>query len=164
MIEAMNPLLKKRWTSGSGDVHTFQNVVMEVSDHAKNNKIFIGSDSFLTKKRTCFVTAVCLLTKNKGGRYFLYKDYLKTNQFNILSVRITEEVRRSIELAEYFMNSHNILPQEIELHLDVSPFGAKNGTSKFSEMLRGYVQGYGFGCKLKPNAWASQTVADKHSK
>lgn len=164
MIEAMNPLLKKRWTSGSGDVHTFQNVVMEVSDHAKNNKIFIGSDSFLTKKRTCFVTAVCLLTKNKGGRYFLYKDYLKTNQFNILSVRITEEVRRSIELAEYFMNTYDILPQDIELHLDVSPFAAKNGTSKFSEMLRGYVQGYGFGCKLKPNAWASQTVADKHSK
>tara|TARA_B100000963_G_C22513398_1_gene619464 strand:+ start:567 stop:1061 length:495 start_codon:yes stop_codon:yes gene_type:complete len=164
MIKAMNPLLKKRWTSGSGVIHTFDDIVSEISNHAKNNKIFIGSDSFLTKKRTCFVTAVCLLTKNKGGRYFLYKDYLKTNQFNILSVRITEEVRRSIELAEYFMNTYNILPQDIELHLDVSPFAAKNKTSKFSDMLKGYVQGYGFGCKLKPNAWASQTVADKHSK
>ena len=164
MIVTMNSLSKKRWTSGSGVLHTFEGVTKQVLTHSKNNKIFIGSDSFLTKKRTCFVTAVCLVTENKGGRYFLYKDYLKTNQFNILSVRITEEVRRSIELAEYFMNSHNILPQEIELHLDVSPFGAKNGTSKFSEMLRGYVQGYGFGCKLKPNAWASQTVADKHSK
>ena len=52
----------------------------------------------------------------------------------------------------------------IELHLDVSPFAAKEGTSKFSEMLKGYVQGYGFECKLKPNAWASQSVADRHSK
>ena len=164
MIIAMNPLLKKRWISGSGSVHSFDEVSNLVSLHSHTNKIFIGSDSFLTKKRTCFVTAVCLITKDKGGRYFLYKDYLKTNQFNILSVRITEEVRRSIELAEYFMNTCSILPQDIELHLDVSPFAAKNGTSKFSEMLRGYVQGYGFGCKLKPNAWASQTVADKHSK
>ena len=164
MIIAMNPLLKKRWISGSGSVHSFDEVSNLVSLHSHTNKIFIGSDSFLTKKRTCFVTAVCLITKDKAGRYFLYKDYLKTNQFNILSVRITEEVRRSIELAEYFMNTYNILPQDIELHLDVSPFAAKNGTSKFSEMLRGYVQGYGFGCKLKPNAWASQTVADKHSK
>jgi len=164
MITAMSPLLKKRWISGAGRIHSFEEVSNMVSLHSRTNKIFIGSDSFLTKKRTCFVTAVCLITKDKGGRYFLYKDYLKTNQFNILSVRITEEVRRSIELAEYFMNTYNILPQDIELHLDVSPFAAKNGTSKFSEMLRGYVQGYGFGCKLKPNAWASQTVADKHSK
>ena len=159
-----DPLFNKKWYSGSGTRHSFEEVSSIVSAHSRNNKIFIGSDSFLTKKRTCFVTAVCLLTKDKGGRYFLYRDYLKTNQFNILSVRITEEVRRSIELAEYFMNTYNILPQDIELHLDVSPFGAKNGTSKFSDMLKGYVQGYGFGCKLKPNAWASQTVADKHSK
>tara|TARA_B100000131_G_scaffold299628_1_gene320292 strand:+ start:247 stop:741 length:495 start_codon:yes stop_codon:yes gene_type:complete len=164
MILSMSPLLKKKWISGSGTVHSFDEVSNMVSLHSRGSKIFIGSDSFLTKKRTCFVTAVCLLTKNKGGRYFLYKEYLKTNQFNVLSVRITEEVRRSIELAEYFMNTYSILPQNIELHLDVSPFGTKNGTSKFSEMLRGYVQGYGFGCKLKPNAWASQTVADKHSK
>ena len=164
MISDMNPLLKKKWISGSGIVHTFDEISNVVYNHSRNNKIFIGSDSFLTKKRTCFVTAICLLTKNKGGKYFLYKDYLKTNQFNILSVRITEEVRRSIELAEFFMNKYTILPQDIELHLDVSPFGTKNGTSKFSDMLKGYVQGYGFGCKLKPNAWASQTVADKHSK
>jgi predicted RNase H-related nuclease YkuK (DUF458 family) len=164
MIPDMNPLSSKKWISGSGIIHTFDEINNIVSAHSCNNKIFIGSDSFLAKKRTCFVTAICLLTKDKGGRYFLYKDYLKTSQFNILSVRITEEVRRSIELAEHFMNTYNILPQDIELHLDVSPFGAKNGTSKFSDMLKGYVQGYGFGCKLKPNAWASQTVADKHSK
>ena len=164
MIVTMNPLSKKRWASGSGVLHSFEDIEKEVLTHSKSNKIFIGSDSFLTKKRTCFVTAVCLLTKNKGGKYYLYKEYLKTNQFNILSVRITEEVRRSIELAEYFMDTYSVLPQNIELHLDVSPFAAKNGTSKFSDMLKGYVQGYGFGCKLKPNAWASQTVADKHSK
>ena len=57
-----------------------------------------------------------------------------------------------------------IKPHNIELHLDVSPFSANNGTSKFSEMLRGYVVGFGLDCKLKPNAWAGQTVADKHSK
>lgn len=160
----MDLLVKKRWLSGSGKDYTFEEVNNIVSEHALNHKIFIGSDSFITKNRTCFVTAVCLLTKNLGGKYFLYKDYVPTRQFSILSVRITEEVRRSVELADYFMNSHNILPSDIELHLDVSPFAAKNGTSKFSDMLKGYVQGYGFECKLKPNAWASQSVADRHSK
>tara|TARA_X000001382_G_C3094585_1_gene154660 strand:+ start:161 stop:652 length:492 start_codon:yes stop_codon:yes gene_type:complete len=160
----MTPLSKKRWSSGSGLLYSFEEVSNIVFSHSQSNKIFIGSDSFLSKRNTCFATAVCLLTENHGGKYFLYKERIKTNQYNILSTRITEEVRRSIELAEHFMNTYNILPNNIELHLDVSPFAAKNGTSKFSEMLRGYVQGYGFECKLKPDAWASQTVADKHSK
>ena len=55
-------------------------------------------------------------------------------------------------------------PEIMEVHVDVSPFNAKQGTSKFSDMLKGYVNGYGFDCKIKPNAWASQSVADKHSK
>ncbi len=160
----MNLLSSKKWLSGSGNNITFDEVCKNVLNHSTNNKIFIGSDSFFTKRRTCFVTAVCLLTKNKGGKYFLYRDYTPTKKYNILSTRITEEVRRSIELAEHFMNTFEILPNNIELHLDVSPFGTKNGTSKFSDMLKGYVQGYGFDCKLKPNAWASQTVADRHSK
>jgi predicted RNase H-related nuclease YkuK (DUF458 family) len=160
----MDSLSNKKWSSGSGERFSFEQVCETVSKHSRNNKIFIGSDSFISRNKTCFVTAVCLLTKNHGGKYFLYKDYVPTRQYDVLSVRITEEVRRSIQLAEYFMDSYNILPQNIELHLDVSPFAAKNGTSKFSDMLRGYVQGYGFECKLKPNAWASQTVADRHSK
>ena len=160
----MHCLFQKKWISGSGKIHTFEKVNEIICKHSKNNKIFIGSDSFLTKNRTCFVTAVCLLSESLGNKYFFYKEYLPTNRFNILSVRITEEVRKSIELAEYFMNHHKISPSDIELHLDVSPFGSNNGTSRFSDMLRGYVQGYGFKCRLKPNAWASQSVADKHSK
>ena len=31
-------------------------------------------------------------------------------------------------------------------------------------MLKGYVQGYGFEYRLKPDAWASQSIADRHSK
>ena len=62
------------------------------------------------------------------------------------------------------MTEYKFHPDILELHLDVSPFHARNGTSKFSEMLKGYVQGYGLECKLKPDAWASQTIADKHSK
>ena len=64
----------------------------------------------------------------------------------------------------FFMEEYKIEPCLIELHLDVSPFSAGNATSKFSDMLKGYVQGYGLDYRLKPDAWASQSIADKHSK
>lgn len=161
----MNILNGKNWSSGSGKSQNFQKILEQVSEHSqKNKKIFIGSDSFISRQKVCFVTAVCLLSEGRGSRYFFYKESVPVRHYTILSTRITEEVRRSIELAELFMNESNMPPEMIELHLDVSPFAAKEGTSRFSEMLKGYVQGYGFACKLKPNAWASQSVADRHSK
>ena len=62
------------------------------------------------------------------------------------------------------MEEYGFDPSKLELHLDISPFSAGNATSRFSDMLKGYVQGYGLNCKIKPNAWASQSIADRHSK
>ena len=161
----MNVLDYKNWSSGSGNSLNLAKVSEEVVSHYnKDKKIFIGSDSFRSSKKICFVTTVCLLTERLGGRYFFYKEYVCPKKYSTLTTRITEEVRRSIELAEHFMENHLVMPSMLELHLDVSPFAAKEGTSKLSEMLKGYVQGYGLSCKLKPNAWASQSVADRHSK
>ena len=37
-------------------------------------------------------------------------------------------------------------------------------TKKFVDALTGYTKSAGFACKIKPDAWASASVADKHSK
>jgi len=158
-------LKEKFWTTGLGRSLNFSKVEDLVSKHSKKNKkIFIGSDSFIIKNKICFVTAICLLTKNLGGRYFFYKENVSLTRYQNLPTRITEEVRRSIEIAEHFVTNYKIPARRFELHLDVSPSGTKNETARLSEMLKGYVQGYGLACKLKPNAWASQSVADRHSK
>mgnify|MGYP001360486572 CR=1 FL=1 len=92
------------------------------------------------------------------------RENVDKNHFNNLASRITEEARRSIEIAEYLLSFEKINTHNIEIHLDVSPMHLNNGTSKFSDMLKGYVKGFGVDYRLKPDAWASQTVADKHSK
>ena len=158
-------LYNKNWTSGSHKQFKFKEIVELITKYSsRNNTIFVGSDSFASKHKICFVTAVCLVEKSRPARYFFYKEFIPLKKYSTLATRITEEARRSIEVAEHFTERCNIAPQDIELHLDVSPFGTNNGTSRFSEMLKGYVQGYGFECRLKPNAWASQSVADRHSK
>ena len=70
----MSILSGKNWTSGAGKSHNFEQIVEQISFHSKKNKkIFIGSDSFVTRRKVCFVTAVCLLTERAGGRYFFIK-------------------------------------------------------------------------------------------
>jgi hypothetical protein len=161
----MNNFIENNWHSGSERPVKFSEIVLQIKNCVQNGgKVFIGSDSFISKRKVTFATAICLHGDRKGGRYFFTKDYSPISHYTVLVSRMTEEVRRSVELAEHVMEEYNIDPNFFELHVDVSPFELKMATSKFSDMLSGYVSGAGFECRIKPNAWASQTVADKHSK
>ena len=161
----MKHIIEKKWITGSHKEIDFYELLNLVRKHVQQGaKIFIGSDSFIAKTNVCFASAVCLHGGNHGGRYFFYRENLPKLQFLNLVGRITEETRRSVEIACLLMDEYKIEPSNIELHLDVSPFGTNNGTSKYSDMLKGYVKGFGVDYRLKPNAWASQTIADKHSK
>ena len=161
----MENLEQKKWITGSGNDVSFLKAIKLVKEYVdRGSKIFIGSDSFVSGKKTCFATTLCLHGGEYGGRYFFYKEKVPKNIYNQLTLRITEETRRSVELAEILMDEHGFNCKDIELHLDVSPFHANNGTSRLSDAMRGYVQGYGLSCRLKPNAWASQSIADRHSK
>ena len=161
----MKHIVEKSWVTGSdNDIDFYELLNLSREYILKGSKLFIGSDSFISKQRICFATALCLHGGENGGRYFFFKDFVPKNQYSNLVSRITEETRRSVEVAAMLMDEYSFESANIELHLDVSPFGTNNGTSKYSEMLKGYVQGYGVDYRLKPDAWASQTIADKHSK
>ena len=161
----MEHIVKKNWITGSNQEIDFYDLLSLTRQYVlKGAKIFIGSDSFISQEKICFASAICLHGGQDNGRYFFFKDFILKTQYSQLVTRITEETRRSVEIACLLMNEYGVDPQSIELHLDVSPFGANNGTSKYSDMLKGYVQGYGVDYRLKPDAWASQTIADKHSK
>tara|TARA_B100000212_G_C27028359_1_gene386241 strand:+ start:57 stop:542 length:486 start_codon:yes stop_codon:yes gene_type:complete len=161
----MQKITKKDWITGSNNKIDFYKMLKIIKDHTlQGAKVFIGSDSFITQKKVCFASAICLYGPNTPGRYFFFRESVPAKSFLALVSRITEETRRSVEIGCLLMDEYGFNPQTIELHLDVSPFSAGNATSKFSDMLKGYVQGYGFEYRLKPDAWASQSIADKHSK
>jgi len=153
------------WHSGSGERVSFEQLLKEVRAHVEQlGLIYIGTDSFLSKDKCTFASAICLhgAEGQSGGKYFFRKVRLKQNNFSGLAFRILKEVQQTIELA--MTVAEHIPDAEIELHLDISPSHEQNGTSPYADMLTGYAKGSGFNFKIKPNAWASQSVADKHSK
>mgnify|MGYP003948975095 CR=1 FL=1 len=161
----MKHIVEKNWVTGSGEAIDFYEILRLLKDYTvKGSRVFIGSDSFASTTSVCFASTICLHGGSAPSRYFFFKDHVPHKPYVALVSRITEEVRRSVEIGCLLMEEYGFNPESLELHLDVSPFSAGNATSKFSDMLKGYVQGYGFDYRLKPNAWASQTIADKHSK
>jgi hypothetical protein len=80
----------------------------------------------------------------------------------VLVTRILAETERTIRIAHDI--AHLFPDIKMEVHVDVSNTDRQNATSNLASMIVGYVTGNGFDCKVKPEAFAAASVADKHSK
>ena len=108
----MKHIVKKNWVTGGNKQIDFYDLLRLTRKYVqKGSKIFIGSDSFISRDKVCFASAVCLHGGEENGRYFFFKDFLPKPQFSQLVTRITEETRRSVEIACLFMNEYGIDPQ-----------------------------------------------------
>jgi uncharacterized protein len=154
----------RTWASGSGESYEFKKVCESIRDHIANNgKLFIGTDSFITGRQCIFATAICLhgADDQNGGKYFFKRSKTQKKNFPKLLLRMLKEAQDSIMIA---IKLSELFPDaDVEIHLDIGT-GKKNKTSKFISTLTAYTKSAGFKCKIKPHAWASASVADKHSK
>jgi predicted RNase H-related nuclease YkuK (DUF458 family) len=155
---------KDTWISGSGDVYTFDEICNEIEAHVMNSgSLFVGTDSFLSGETCVFATAICLhgASNQLGGKYFFKRTRKSRKNFPKLLIRMLKETQDSIDTA---INLSERFPgAELEVHLDIGT-GKKSKTRKFTTMLTSYAKSAGFKCKIKPYAWASAAVADRHSK
>ena len=152
------------WHTGSGSQVEIEYILEAIDLHSQNGgNVFVGCDSQLKKRECIFSTVICLhgAENQQGGIYFFNREKLKKKSFPSMLMRLTKEVEKSVEMA---LLISEIIPEiDVEIHIDASTKETEK-TSRFADMLRGYARGAGFKCKLKPDAWASNSIADKHSK
>jgi predicted RNase H-related nuclease YkuK (DUF458 family) len=149
------------WTDGEKK-YTFDEVMADVQSY--DGDVFIGADSQQHSQRRVFTRVICLYNaeKRKGGRYYYQKIFLQESDFESLMTQLSEEAENALQLA---MRIQEYNPSvKIEIHLDCSPAGSGHGSSRFADMLQGWVTSMGFDCKIKPDGWAACAVADRHSK
>ena len=162
MIEDLND--ECVWVTGSGESITLGSAIETISNHVKTGgKIFIGSDSSPIGERFVFATAICIHGANcqSGGRYFFKKGSIPVKKMPTLFHRMTQEVHDTVNVA--LLVGSKIPNADIEIHIDIGE-NPRGKTWRFIESLTGYAKSSGFPVRIKPNAWASASVADKHSK
>ena len=156
---------KQDWFTGTGEKLSFQDILQQIKHHTySNGMVSVGSDSFIRKQECIFSTAICLYGADEqvGGRYFIRRITFKKKRFKTLLQRIMKEVEDSVEIGMLLSEHDPVI--DIDIHLDVSASDREQATSRFSDMLIGYAKGAGFDCKIKPDAFAAASIADKHSK
>lgn len=153
------------WFTPCGDNVSFDSILLDLKRHtAKGGKIFIGTDSLLNNDTCIFARAICLhgAIGQSGGTYFISRKKENAKQFKILATRMLAEVEKTVNTALKIAES---CPDAlIELHLDISSSIEKGPSGKYADMLTGFARSTGFPCKVKPDSWASSSIADRHSK
>ncbi|NLJ80732.1 MAG: hypothetical protein GX335_06895 [Firmicutes bacterium] len=144
---------------------SFEQVFEEILAYASlfpedNYRLIVGTDSQL-RDETCFVTALIVHRQGKGGRFFYTRKYER--HAHSLRQRIFYEASLSLNVASLFTERLAASGRELnlEIHLDVGTNGA---TKTLVKEVVGMVNGSGYFCRIKPEAYGAATVADRYTK
>ena len=123
--------------------------------------ISVGTDSQSVNGVTRMVSVISVIRKTKGGIFFY--DITNLKKIYDLRQKLYTETQYSLDLAlkvkEFIKNNH--INASFEVHIDM---GTNGETNSLIKEINGWVSSLGFKCCMKPDSYASSTVADKISK
>lgn len=124
--------------------------------------LYIGTDSQEFFETVTVVTCIAFYKSGiQKSSIFYFKDRIDRTSVPNLKSRMTMEAFQSIQVA---MEMSDIYSGEIEVHLDIGYNEKKSKTFLFKNELEQLVQSQGYKCEVKPNSWASSTLADRLTK
>ncbi len=154
-----------KWKNSKKQLFT-KNQIFEILKEvasSKNHKIIIGSDSVKSGEEFVFANAICVINENNyyDRRFFYKRIEVLDNTYYDLSKRLLRETTESIDLA--FEIKKAIEKANIEIHADVNS-DIKHISSRYKNMIVGYITGCGFECKTKPNSYVASGIADTYTR
>jgi predicted RNase H-related nuclease YkuK (DUF458 family) len=141
--------------------YSFDDFLESVKWHSRMGyTVYIGTDSKVNKDKIFLVSVVCFHAPGTGGKVFSIKEHISRKLYPTLRARMLLEASRSLEIA---MQLDPHVDGKLEIHLDVGDT-IKSKTSAYEQELQSLVVSQGYVCEIKPNSWASSSVADRVTK
>jgi predicted RNase H-related nuclease YkuK (DUF458 family) len=128
----------------------------------KGSKVYVGTDSMLRGDNCIFATVIAFHNNEEKIATYYYKKFRSNNpEYRNLNKKITEEVNLSVQAAQK-VNEYEP-GVKVEVHVDIG-LNKENKTRVMMPTVSGWICGMGFGLKVKPDSWASSSIADNHTK
>lgn len=134
-------------------------------------RVSIGTDSQKAEKGTYkFATVILIKTSEdlggvvvgRGGLIIsstYYHSFKQTNK-ELVNERMVFEVSKSVEVAYSLAPLLDLYEIPLEIHADINP-DPEHESNKALQQAVGYILGMGYEFKVKPDAWAASSAADK---
>jgi predicted RNase H-related nuclease YkuK (DUF458 family) len=156
-----------------------ESIIIEEVEKGYTLKVSIGTDSQkISGPKYNFVTVILISTfEDLGGGVIVgrggivishtHMHTFKTKQTNrkladkeIINERMVYEVGKSIEAAYSIASLLDSYGVKLEIHADINP-NPTYDSNKALQHAVGYILGMGYDFKIKPDAYASSSCADK---
>lgn len=154
---------RQHWSDPEGKQVTDVELVRMMKPYSqKGGVVYIGADSMYVYKKCTFVAVIAFHDNNQKIAQYFFKKFKESNpKFADLKCKILEEVNLAVQTTQFVLEK---MPNaNIEVHADI---GIKQvcATKKFYTLIKGWVTGLGVKLKIKPDSWASSSIADWHTK
>ena len=151
---------KVQWHNADSEPATFVDIV-NVLEGNDLYEIHVGCDSH--KKGGVYIFAIVIAgyVPRRGGTFYFHRKRSVDALFNSISLRLMKEAELSLEIAHILKKQ---FPNRlINVHLDINP-DKRYRSSKVLTSAVSWVNSYGYNVFIKPNAWASSSLADAFAK
>ena len=149
-----------------------ENMIDEQNELGNKLKVCVGTDSQKVGKGFKYGTAIIVEVKEPTGILIQGKMTYKGVGAKVISGVFTErirpsvrqrmlkEVQLSIDVCFYLVDLLDLYEVEMEIHVDVNPDPKWASHVAFDEVV-GFCKGMNFTYKVKPDAYAASSGADK---
>ena len=145
------------WFGGNG-VSYKEREVLSLLKEISPPKIYVGCDSQQVKDELIFALAVCVTHSN--ARYWIRRTSVSPSMYPSLGLRLINE---AVEACMYADKIRSVLGVPVAVHADVNA-SSKHPSNRVATHIINYIKGMGFEYAVKPDSWASCSVADKHNR
>lgn len=136
-----------------------EKTIVQESNNGHKVRICIGTDSQVHTHTIDFASVIVFVREKQGGFMFFNKSSIRKNGMRIKE-RLIMEVGKSIDIA-YRINEVLLkYGVPLEVHADINRNEDCLSHIALKEAL-GYIKGMGFDFKIKPDAFASSSCADR---
>ena len=154
----------KCWIDAStGYPVTVDRIKERIRNYARiGGTIYVGADSMLHSTTCSFASVIAFHNSDhRIATYFYKKNKIKEEKFKDVKIKILHEVNLALEAAQFVIEA---CPNaKLEVHVDINT-KKQHLTSRLYSTVKGWVSGLGYNLKVKPDSWASSSIADWHTK
>jgi predicted RNase H-related nuclease YkuK (DUF458 family) len=152
----------KKWHAGDGKPASWDEIIADLHTAYKmGSLVYVGSDSFKEQLYCAFVVTICIHNPGHGGRYYFCRFKQPSKLIKSMRMRLFQEAQEAISIA---LEITQAIPKlGVEVHLDVNK-DKRHASGEVTDQVVGYAQAMGLKYKIKPDAWASSGIADKHTR
>jgi predicted RNase H-related nuclease YkuK (DUF458 family) len=145
------------WFEGSGAEANVDQMKSTITN--PEMRLYVGTDSHSFGGIWLFATVICCHIPGRGGRFYTRRNRIPKDSIKTLPDRLLHEAYLSISAAQEIEELYGKRP---EIHLDVSK--KNQGSGRFYSIVTSYVLGMGYSVSVKPDAWASSSIADRQAR